>query len=368
MATTPLPYAPELTTALSAIHSASLLTKSVLRSLNHSVSAETKADDSPVTIADFAAQAILISQLHAAYPDDKFVGEESADALRQNEQLAERVWELVVRAKDAGGDETAFPKTKEAMFDLIDLGGKNDVTGEGRVWVMDPVDGTATFMEGKQYAVALCLLVNGAQQVGVVGCPNLAFDTTSPLRDTEIHEERVDGEGYGVVLSAVKGQGTYVREMKSSGFGEPRRVDLSTLPMKKPADLKFVETTLNKTSLSQPEHQLVAQTLSASWPGPILWSQQMKYVALTLGAADVMVRIPKTVSRYTYIWDHAGGHILYEEAGGRIRDFDGGRVEFGKGRKIVGEVNYGMIGAMPGVLREVERAVTEVLGRREEGW
>ena len=95
------------------------------------------------------------------YPQDAFLGEESADALRQNEQLAGHVWELVLRAKEEtraikseNGDaqnvrdvnELAFPKSKEEMCDLIDLGGKGEVTGRGRVWVMDPVDGTATFM------------------------------------------------------------------------------------------------------------------------------------------------------------------------------------------------------------------------------
>jgi 3'(2'), 5'-bisphosphate nucleotidase len=153
-------YTAELSLALRAVHGASLLTKNVLRSLSNSVSAETKADDSPVTIADFAAQAILISALHAVYPQDAFLGEESADALRQNEQLAARVWDLVLRAKEeahAAKSETgdaqnvrdesglAFPKSKEEMFDLIDRGGKGEVTERGRVWVMDPVDGTATF-------------------------------------------------------------------------------------------------------------------------------------------------------------------------------------------------------------------------------
>ena len=143
-------YTAELRLALRAVHRASLLTKSVLRSLSNSVSAETKADDSPVTIADFAAQAILISALHAVYPQDAFLGEESADALRQNQQLADRVWNLVLRAKEqphAAKSETgdaqnvrdenalAFPRSKEEMFDLIDRGGNGEVTGRGRVWV-----------------------------------------------------------------------------------------------------------------------------------------------------------------------------------------------------------------------------------------
>jgi 3'(2'), 5'-bisphosphate nucleotidase len=381
---TPLPYSNELDSALHAVHAASLLTKSVLRSLSNNVGAETKADDSPVTIADFAAQALLISALHAVFPDDRFIGEESADALRCNEALADRVWQLVLRAKEdayarrdrsselqvhaAWGAltmEAFFPVSKEQMFDRIDLGGKGEVTGQGRVWVMDPVDGTATFMRGQQYAVALCLLVDGIQQVGVIGCPNLSFDPTSPLRSTPVHEDSVDTHGFGVLLSAVKGQGTHIRSMQSSTLGPPRHVDLTSLPTKPLNALNFVETTIGKTSLSQPEHKAVAEILNANWPGTVVWSQQMKYVALALGATDVMVRIPQTKDRYTYIWDHAGGHILFQEAGGVIRDFDGKDVDFGRGRKIAGEVNYGMIGAMPEVFGSVDGAVKDVLRRRD---
>ncbi|KAA8619775.1 Myo-inositol-1-monophosphatase [Pyrenophora tritici-repentis] len=167
-------YTAELRLALRAVHRAALLTKSVLRSLSNNVSAETKADDSPVTIADFAAQALLISALLAVYPNDRFLGEESADALRQNEQLADRVWQLVQQAKEEahaasngiGNEEEAqkhvrdeaqlvFAASKKDMFDLIDRGGKGEDTGRGRVWVMDPVDGTATFMQVKKCSILL---------------------------------------------------------------------------------------------------------------------------------------------------------------------------------------------------------------------
>jgi 3'(2'), 5'-bisphosphate nucleotidase len=384
------PYAAELSLALSAVHNASILTKSVLRSLKNHVSAETKADDSPVTIADFAAQALLISAIHAVYPDDAFLGEESADALRDNEPLANRVWELVLRAKalhaecarsgaaqGAGSERQneyalpaaqtlVFPESKEDMFELIDRGGKGTQTERGRVWVMDPVDGTATFMQGQQYAVCLCLLVDGKQAVGVIGCPNLAFDVEGPLGQSRVHEDLVDEEGYGVVLSAVQGQGTYVRTMTENGWGHGRKVDLSTLPERKLEELNFVESTLGKTSLSQDEHKAVCEQLGAQWPGTVIWAQQIKHVALALGSTDVMVRIPKTADRFTCVWDHAGGHILYSEAGGLIKDFNGRGIDFGQGRHIAGERNYGMIAALPCVFEKVEGAVQEVLARRPQ--
>src|SRR5690242_7503225 len=288
------PYAAELSLALSAVHNASILTKSVLRSLKNNVSAESKADDTPVTIADFAAQALLISAIHAVYPKDQFLGEESADALRSDAALADRVWELVLRAKalhasrsqngdaqknnaEPGAQTLVFPQSKEEMLDIIDRGGKGEQTARGRVWVMDPVDGTATFMKGQQYAVCLCLLVDGKQAVGVIGCPNLAFDIQGPLGQSRVHEDLVDETGYGVVVSAVKGQGTYVRSMTEYGWGDARKVELSTLPEKKPEELNFVESTLGKTSLSQEEHKAVCELLGSQWPGTIIWAQQIKH-------------------------------------------------------------------------------------------
>ncbi|KAF2848984.1 carbohydrate phosphatase [Plenodomus tracheiphilus IPT5] len=368
------PYTRELDLALRVVHTASLLTKRVLRSLSNNVTAETKADDSPVTIADFAAQAMLISALHAEFPQDAFLGEESADALRENEELGERVWQLVQQAKEAfaglsseKGEKNdpptlTFPTSKEQMFDLIDLGGNHTTTSSGRVWVMDPIDGTATFMQNQQYAVCLCLLTSGTQTVSVIGCPNLSLPSPFTPGTTKIYEDTIDTHGNGIILSAIKGQGTYLRTMTPTSPGtDPTPIDLTRLPPKPLQDLTFIETKLGATSLAQDAHKAVAHSLGANWPGTTIWSQQIKYVALTLGAADVMLRIPRTVDRYTCVWDHAGGHLCFVEAGGMVSDFHGEQIDFGQGRKIRGERNFGMLATMPGVFGEVGKAVKDVL-------
>ncbi|KAF2740613.1 carbohydrate phosphatase [Polyplosphaeria fusca] len=369
-----LPYTTELALALRAVHGASLLTKSVLRSLNHSVSAETKADSSPVTIADFAAQALLISALHAVFPSDAFLGEESAAQLRADDALAARVWELVQRAAAAqahdGQDaDLALPQSKQQMLDAIDLGATTASARTGRVWVLDPVDGTATFMEGQQYAVCLCLVVDGTQRVAAIGCPNLSVDMSDSDSGSSprITEDGVDSEGFGVLVSAVVGQGTHMRTMHASSLGPARPVRHDAAERPDGADLAalhFVESTLGKTSLSQDEHRAVAHRLGAQWPGTVLWSQQMKYVALTLGACDVLLRVPKTRERYTYLWDHAGGHLLFTEAGGKVRDFEGGEIDFGQGRRIEGERNFGMVATWPWCFDAVSEAVRGVLADR----
>jgi len=358
-------YQDELQSALAIVHAASVLTKSVLRSLQNNVSAETKADDSPVTIADFAAQALIISALHNLYPSDLFLGEESADQLRKNAGLADRVWQLVQQARSSAVQLHAslvFPASKEEMLDAIDRGTNASI--KGRVWVMDPVDGTATFMTGNQYAVCLCLLVDGVQHVTAIGCPNLKVDPGHPGR-VKVHEELVDEDGFGVVLSSIRGHGTFIRRVLKDGLEEPHRIESRKEEgAKADADLDFIESTLGKTSLSQTEHKAVAQVLGAKWPGTVIWSQQMKYIALTLGATDVMLRLPLDKSRYTHVWDHAGGQLLFQEVGGVIKDIDGAAIDFSHGRRILGDNNYGMVATQPWTFDRIDEAVKQVLARR----
>jgi 3'(2'), 5'-bisphosphate nucleotidase len=90
----------------------------------------------------------------------------------------------------------------------------------------------------------------------------------------------------------------------------------------------------------------------------------MKYIALTLGATDVMLRLPLDKARFTHVWDHAGGQLLFQEVGGIVQDIDGGSIDFSHGRRILGDNNYGMIAAQPVVFARVNEAVKAVLARR----
>lgn len=147
------PYAQEREIAILAVHCASILTKRVLAS-THGLGEQSKSDASPVTIADFGAQALLISAIHKTWPEDRFIGEESADTLREDPVLAERVWSFVKDAgvQDARGDGMLGRITSlEEMLDLIDLGvtgfSEQDGPQKGRLWIMDPVDGTQAYIK-----------------------------------------------------------------------------------------------------------------------------------------------------------------------------------------------------------------------------
>ena len=143
---------PELDIASKAVQLCASLTNRLQRQLKDE-NAVKKSDFSPVTIGDFAVQALLIAALHGAFPSDVFLAEESADELRSNGALLDQVWELVesVRSSFAQCQPVLrTPASKEEVLDLIDKGGKGSETSSGRAWVLDPIDGTATFMTGQQ--------------------------------------------------------------------------------------------------------------------------------------------------------------------------------------------------------------------------
>ena len=103
-------YAKERAAAIDAVRAAARVCRAVQARL---VTAETleKKDKSPVTVADFASQAIVCQRLAAALPDDRVVGEEGADDLRGDEntalrdQVVSHTAEVVGEASLAGGTE-----------------------------------------------------------------------------------------------------------------------------------------------------------------------------------------------------------------------------------------------------------------------
>src|SRR3990170_1301530 len=107
---------------------------------------QTKDDSSPVTVADFAVQAVLARRLAQAVPDGVLVAEEDSRSL-QREAGRPMMTEVVRHVR------SVFPgATEEDVQSWIDLG-----RGEpGAVfWTLDPVDGTKGFRRGGHYAVAL---------------------------------------------------------------------------------------------------------------------------------------------------------------------------------------------------------------------
>src|SRR5882724_5204907 len=149
--------------AIAAVREACALIRDVQRRLV--TQALTKSDRSPVTVADFAAQAIIAQRFAGERADDVLVGEEDAGDLRSEASRAtlEHVTRFV--------GERVPGTTGDAVCTWIDRGRAEPTA---RFWTLDPVDGTKGFLRGEQYAVALALIVDGQVPVSVLGCPGLS--------------------------------------------------------------------------------------------------------------------------------------------------------------------------------------------------
>ncbi|KIW17657.1 3'(2'),5'-bisphosphate nucleotidase [Exophiala spinifera] len=358
------PYQKELDLGLLAVQRAALLTKTVLASVDKG--AQTKEDNSPVTVADLGAQALLISAIHHNFPNDEFVGEESSETLRHDKHLCDRVWDLVRTTCLACQDTQHLLGTissKDDMLDAIDRGcGRGGRSG--RIWMLDPIDGTKAFMTGGQYVVALALIEDGEQRVGTLGCPNLHLERFGG----EVSDASAATEGEGVVISAVRGQGAYVRPLSLSRPGlllsldsEVRRI--SKPPRRSGRPIQFVESTESRSS-DLDAHRGVAEKLGSNWPGTEVFAIQMRYVAMAAGHCDVMVRIPSDNEHHEMAWDHAGGVLVLQEAGGKVADLDGSPIDFGAGRQL--QHNHGIVAATNDVHAQALKTAQEILRDRSK--
>ena len=163
---------------------------------------ETKADTSPVTLADRAAEGAMRALIERAFPADAIIGEEYG--------------------------------VKEGT--------------SGRAWVLDPIDGTRAFISGRPiFGTLIGLVIEGWPMLGVIDqpilqerwtgvmgrptlfngrpvqtrrCPDLAkalLATTSPalFDDSQLHAfEHLDG----AVLSTVLGGDCYNYACVASGW------------------------------------------------------------------------------------------------------------------------------------------------------
>jgi 3'(2'), 5'-bisphosphate nucleotidase len=298
---------PEVRFAVQAVRQASLLVRQVQAELVSP--ALTKQDRSPVTVADFASQALVGRLLAGAYPGDPLVGEEDAAVLRQPEE-SENL-DLVTRFVSS-----RLPgATPDQVCAWIDRGG-----GEpgDRFWTLDPIDGTKGFLRGDQYAVALALLEDGLVQVAALGCPNLSAGYRPGM------------EGPGSLALAVRGAGAWVTALEAD---EP----LARLRVSQVADpvrarlLRSFES--GHTNVSQVD--LVAQELGVAGE-PVRMDSQAKYMLLAAGHGELYLRLlsPKQPDYREKIWDQAAGSLIIEEAGGQVTDLAGRPLDFTAGRTL----------------------------------
>jgi 3'(2'), 5'-bisphosphate nucleotidase len=296
----------EVAFALDAVRKASRLVRQVQSEMV--TTALTKTDRSPVTVADFAAQALVVSLLAEVFPHDSLVGEEDAAELRDSAHRAvlDRVSEFVGRLVPGA--------SPQAVCDWIDLGGAEP---RRRFWTLDPVDGTKGFLRGDQYVVALALIVEGEVQLGILGCPNLVGGC------------RPEIGGPGSLICAIAGQGTWTAPLGGGDFQRLRVSDRAD-----PAEARVLRSVESgHTNVGAMGELVKALGVRAD---PVLMDSQAKYGVLAAGEGDLLFRL-LSADKPDYrekIWDQAAGSLVVQEAGGRISDLEGKPLDFTQGRTL----------------------------------
>ncbi|KAK4696970.1 3'(2'), 5'-bisphosphate nucleotidase, partial [Lecanoromycetidae sp. Uapishka_2] len=346
-------YRKELKIAELAVQRAALLTQRVFH--EKAKGTLSKDDKSPVTIGDFGAQALIIHAIRNNFPTDAIVGEEEASSLRENKALANQIWELVSSTKleDQVIEESLGGgiRNENDMLRAIDEG-QSPGGGRGRIWALDPIDGTKGFLRGGQYAVCLALIDDGHVKVGVLACPNLPVDDSAPL-SADVGDK--SGEGRGVLFSAVLGSGATSRPLGAGVLEKGKTIHMKEVPDISQAT--FCES-VEAGHSSHGDQAAIAKKLGITGES-VRMDSQAKYGSIARGAGDLYLRLPVRADYVEKIWDHAAGELIVREAGGHVTDAVGRRLDFSKGRTLT--ENKGVVAAPKAIHEQVLEAVRSVL-------
>jgi len=296
----------------------------------------TKDDRSPVTVADFAVQAIVSLDLFEDDPKTLIVGEERAEVLRKPEQAA--VFDAVVDAVRTVRPDTAPGEVLDAI-DRCD----HDASADA-YWALDPVDGTKGFLRSQQYAIALGRIEGGRVTLGVIGCPNLPVDPSKtfdvPDREGAIYAAAVD-EGVWEIPAA-------------DPRAEPRAIRAAAY------DAGRAIRVCESVEAEHSKHSDVMRILEAlgGESEPVRLDSQCKYAVVARGQADAYMRLPTRKDYVEKIWDHAAGSVIAAEAGAIVTDVTGTPLDFTHGRRL--EVNRGVICAAAGLHGRIIDAIADL--------
>jgi histidinol phosphatase-like enzyme (inositol monophosphatase family) len=216
--------------------------KLTLRYFQTAITPELKSDHSPVTVADRESERLMRTLIEASYPDHSILGEEEGETR----------------------------------------------PGASYKWILDPIDGTRSFVRGVPlYAVLVGLERDGQMIVGVINCPAV-----------------------GDFLVAAEGQGC---------LWNGRRAQVSSV-----ASLREgLVLTTDVGAMAKYGRRGAYQRLSEASAMQRTWSDAYGYVLVATGRAEVMLDPQMSV------WDCGALLPVLREAGGTFTDWQGRSTVYG---------------------------------------
>lgn len=287
-----------------------------------------KSDSSPVTIADYGAQALICRAIARYFPEDGVIAEEGGEAFvtlspEEREQVVRLVGKLL-------GERV----TEEHFVAWLNHG--QGVKAD-RVWVIDPIDGTEGFIHGRGYAVCVGTLVEGEPVDGIIGAPVSPLDESGTLFFTD------GGRAWAESL-----EGSEARELHVSD-----RMD--------PPSIRVVESyVIGRRSREIADRVYAAAGFDARRARR--YDGMIKYALVAAGAADLFIRGPRDIRKNPHkTWDHVAGTALVRAAGGQVTGLDGRRVDFSQGAELRGTL--GLIASNGPIHLRVVAAMAKAAGQ-----
>ncbi len=351
-----------LAAAKAAVRAACRVTATVQASTFSRIS---KPDESPVTVADFAAQAIVTIVLRHELllsTDTPFLmmGEEDEATFRAAgpstmSRVAELVQSTIPKASfmttSSGDSSSAW--SEEDVADAIRMGSysgardASDASAHPPFWVLDPVDGTKGFLRRGQYAVGLAFISRGAVVLSVIGCPNLPFPalvrghvpgSLAALEPGAQTEPETDATiRFGTLCSAVAGGGAYQEALQPSAeeaASGPLQLRVSDLLPSSPGFLLAQSFDRSESDAAACDHLRAALSVASS---TLRLDSMVKYCLVARGEASLYIRLLASSCREC-VWDIAPGSLLVTEAGGVCSDMLGAALEFRHGQRLTQNV------------------------------
>ncbi len=279
-------YNRELKFAIDIVRKASIITEWFRKKGIESFSFK-KSDQSPVTLADFASQIYLISQLREFFQDDQIIAEE------ENIEFIDQKAENLIKQ--------CFEELNlidlEILKENIRYHGKSSV----RQWTIDPIDGTIGYQKGLSYAIGVGFMIESNPKICAIAVPNY-------------------NEKALAIFSAEKNQGAQVSFNKN--VFKPIKVNLNE-------DIRNIRL-CHSLHYDQPWVLNFAQEIGIR--NFIQIDSMAKFCMVADGTADLYLK--PLDPEHSFTWDFLPGDLLVREAGGSVTNLNGERLKF-KERKCL---------------------------------